>query len=82
VKPIKKAEHYDLEEAYSNWKFMRQISIREALTYISKMDGQGNFFCNCKGKCDKNNCKCKKMVRSATASVTQETPTVLTTVSA
>jgi hypothetical protein len=79
VEPIKKAEHSVLEEAYSNWNFMQQMSIRESLTYISKIGGQGNFFCNCKGKCDKNTCKCKKMVRSATASVTQETHAVLTT---
>ena len=60
VETLKKPKHYDLDEPFSNWQFMRKISIREALTYISKMGGQGFFFCNCKGKCDKNNCKCRK----------------------
>jgi hypothetical protein len=60
VETLKKPEHYDLDEPFSNWQFMRKISIREALTFISKMGGQGFFFCNCKGKCDKNNCKYRK----------------------
>jgi len=60
VEALKQAEHYDLTEAVANWKHFRHISIREALTCISKMGGQGFFFCNCKGKCDKNNCKCRK----------------------
>jgi len=60
---LKKPEHYNLDEPFSNWQFMRKISIREALTFISKMGGQGFFFCNCKGKCNKNNCKCRKKFR-------------------
>jgi hypothetical protein len=60
VEALKRAEHYDLTEAVANWKHFRLISIREALTFISKMGGQGFFFCNCKGKCDKNTCKCRK----------------------
>jgi hypothetical protein len=60
TEPIKKVENYNLQEAFDNWNFMRRISICEALSFISKMGGKGFFFCNCKGKCDKNNCQCKK----------------------
>jgi hypothetical protein len=60
VEPIKKAEHYELEEAFRCWETMRKISIREALTFISKMGGQGAFHCSCKGACNKNTCKCRK----------------------
>jgi hypothetical protein len=49
-----------IQEAFDNLIFMRKIFIWEALTFISKMGGQGFFFCNCKGNCDKNTCKCKK----------------------
>ncbi len=54
---IKKAEHYDLVDALQNWETKPNISIHQALTAISMMGGQGSFFCNCKGSCDKNTCK-------------------------
>ncbi len=78
IEKIKKTEHYDLKEACENWKVMRKISIHEALTFISKMGGQGFFFCNCKGKCEKNTCKCKKITENATANATQGAPTAKT----
>ena len=64
IEKIKKAEHYDLNEAFEKLKFMRKNSIREALTFTSKMGGQGFFFCNCKVKCDKNTCKCKEKINN------------------
>jgi hypothetical protein len=60
VESVKQAEHYNLQNAFANWTTLRKISIREALAAISKMGGQGFFFCNCKGKYDKRNCKCRK----------------------
>jgi hypothetical protein len=60
VEPIKKPEHYDLQNALENWQGAKKISIREALRAISMLGGQGFFFCNCKGNCKKNGCKCRK----------------------
>ncbi len=57
---IKRAEHYGLENSLPDWETKPKISISEALCAMSLMGGQGFFFCNCKGSCDKNNCKCKK----------------------
>jgi hypothetical protein len=73
---IKKAKRYGLETALENRQTKDKISIPEALCAISMLGGQGFFFCNCKGNCNKNNCKCKKMEGSATASVTLPTRTV------
>ncbi len=53
VEPIKKAENYDLEDALQNWETKAKTSICEALHAISMMGGQGFFFCNCKGSCNK-----------------------------
>ncbi len=80
VENIKRVKHYDLQEAFDNWKFMRKISIREALTFISKMGGQGFFFCNCKGNCDKNTCNARKIIGNATANATPPTLGALTTI--
>jgi hypothetical protein len=60
IEMIKKAEHYDLQDALESWQTKKRISIREALAAISMMGGQGCFFCNCKGKCDTNICNCRK----------------------
>jgi hypothetical protein len=65
VEPIKRAEHYGLEDALENWETKPKISTHEALCAISMMGGQGFFFFNCKGSCDKNSCKCKKNGRQS-----------------
>jgi hypothetical protein len=60
VEPIKRAEHYGLEDALQGWERKPKISIRQALHAISMMGGQGFFFCNCKRTSDKKSCKCKR----------------------
>jgi hypothetical protein len=77
---MKKVEHYGLQEAFGNWRFMRKIAIREALTFISKMGGQGFFFCNCKGSCDKTHANARKIIGNATANATPGTMGALTTI--
>jgi hypothetical protein len=41
VEPIKKAEHYGLENVLQDWEKKPKISIHEALHAISMMGGQG-----------------------------------------
>ncbi len=39
VEELKKAEHYDLQDALENWQGAKKISIREALRAISMLGG-------------------------------------------
>ncbi len=50
---IKKAEHYELQDAM-------EMSIQDAISAISMFGDQGCFFCNYKWKCDANICNYRK----------------------
>ncbi len=39
VESLKDTAHYDLDVAFRSWSTMKKISIREALSHISKMGG-------------------------------------------
>ncbi len=69
VEKIKRVEHYDLQKAFGNWKFIRKISIRESLTFISKMATMIKAHVNA-----------RKIIGNATANATPGTLVALTTI--
>ena len=54
-----------LSETLANWKTLKVISEREAARNESMVGGQGkgDVTCNCKGRCNTNQCSCKKAGR-------------------
>ena len=56
----KTAASYGLVESYINWRTAKKISLREAMSHISAVGGQGFTQCHCKGNCLKNICSCLK----------------------
>jgi len=53
----------ELEDAFTNWRSLPQITEREAARHESSVGGQGMVKCNCKGECTSNSCACKKAGR-------------------
>ena len=58
-----------LSETMANWKTLKVITEWEAARNESMVGGQGkgDVTCNCKGRCNTNQCSCKKAGRICTS---------------